>query len=169
MKTVVLLIFGLFQLNCFCQQPEHFYQIYEVNKKTGCERISFDSGRNWHKYKRIHTILEIRKNGKYRSFDRGKTWIKVANTINDSNPNIFDVVCNNNNISIFTNSESILNKSVKIYLCDLVGRVIYNDIIKMNNDCYSFQLNNIQYQSGIYFLILTMQSDYQQIIKVIFH
>jgi len=166
MKFILFLLF-MIQVNSFGNQTQNDYRIYEVNKTTGKERISFNSGKNWHKYKRIHRILEIRKDGKYQSFDRGRTWTKLLSTNNMEPNNLLKVHYVNNNIYIdaeFKNSES---QSGVLTIYNLIGSRIFEIDVKLINGRNVINADDNLFVTGLHFMCIVTDNGFFQINKVI--
>jgi hypothetical protein len=148
-------------------QPHNDYRIYEVNKTTGEERISFDSGKKWHKYKRMNRILEIRKDGKYQSFDRGRTWTKLLSTRNIETNNLLKVHYVNNNIYIDAEYENSYTQPGVLTIYNLIGSRIFEIDVKLQNGRNVINVDDNLFVTGLHFMCILTDNGFFQMNKVI--
>jgi hypothetical protein len=155
------------QINSFGFQAQNDYCIYEVNKTTGEERISFDSGKNWHKYKRINRILEIRRDGKYQSIDRGRTWTKLQSTVNIESNQSLKVYNVNNVIYIDADFQNTDTQTAKLSIYNLIGTNIIEIEAKLQNGINVINIDENLFVTGIHFLSIKSENGFFQMNKVI--
>lgn len=145
------------------------YIIHEYNLGNNKERLSYDCGKTWVDYKKIEKIKEYRKDGVYQTLNRGKTWTKVSKNSNLKDFNKFSIINNNGVLSI--NYEELddisADNQYNFEIYDLLGnKLIYHNLENLNKN-KRIELQTFNLQSGLYFIIISNKSGYQQFSKII--